>query len=93
MTHPPSLVVHLESPYGEYEAGAAPARDVILMGLGWTTPWWPALAVGWLEQGAPLDEEIVACLEAIGGRKKWPQDLRQRAAALARRWQTRAAPQ
>jgi hypothetical protein len=34
MTHPPSLVVHLESPYSGYEAGAAPARDAMLMGLG-----------------------------------------------------------
>lgn len=56
------------------------------MGLRWQTPFWPDLAVAWLEQGAPLDAEIAGCLDEIASRNKWPQRLRHRAQALHRVW-------
>jgi len=80
--HSQSLVVHLESPFGAYDPKEAPARDVVLMGLRWETPFWPGLAVGWLEQGLPVDTEIAACLQSVVERAKWPQKLRHRAQAL-----------
>lgn len=81
-----SVVIHLESPYREYESKQAPARDVVLVGLKWDTPWWPELAVGWLEQGMPVDAEIAGCLEEIESRTKWPQRFRHLARALRRAW-------
>jgi hypothetical protein len=82
--YPPSLVVNLESSYQAYVPIDAPARDVVLMGLRWQTPSWPELALGWLEQGMPVDPEIATCLEQIASRKEWPQRLRHRAQALLR---------
>jgi len=54
------------------------------MGLRWDTPYWPGLAVGWLEQGVPVDATIAECLEHVVGEAEWPQPLRHRAQALLR---------
>jgi hypothetical protein len=80
----PSLVVHLEVPLATYDNAGAPARDVVILALGWDTPHWPSLAIGWLEQGLPVDAEIAALLRAVTLRQPWPQSLRHRAAALLR---------
>ncbi|SMC29471.1 hypothetical protein SAMN02745857_03859 [Andreprevotia lacus DSM 23236] len=87
--HPPSLVVHLESSLAEYIAVEASAQDVVLAGLRWEAPYWPELAVGWLEQGLPIDVEIASCLESIVERTKWPQPLRHRAQALLTVWRAK----
>jgi hypothetical protein len=80
-----SLVVHLEVPLAAYDNRGVAARDVVILALGWDTPHWPSLAVGWLEQGLPVDAEIAALLRAVTLRGRWPQSLRHRAAALLRR--------
>jgi hypothetical protein len=87
MAHPPSLVTYLEKPYTEC-APNVPVRDVILMALRWPTPtdYWPALAIGWLDQGAPIDQDIMNILSEIVEKKKFSQNVRHRAAALARKW-------
>lgn len=81
-----ALVVRLETPYAVYEPKVAAAREVVIMGLQWDTPSWPDLAVGWLEQGLPVDAEIAECLQLIVERGDWPQRLRHRAERLVRAW-------
>ena len=49
--------------------------------------YWVSLAIAWLEQGAPLDIELVAALDEIAVTKSFSQGIRHRAFALARRWQ------
>ena len=62
-------------------------RDAIDVGLCWPTPYWPELAVRWLEQGAPWDAGVVKLLDAVAYTGQFPQDLRHRAFALARRFE------
>lgn len=75
----------LESPYSSY-SGSMPAREILLGALNWPTDYWPALAVGWLEQGAPIDSEIATRLEAIGQGRQYEQRTRHRSLALSKRW-------
>jgi hypothetical protein len=79
-------IVHLEKQYAEYDNTCTPAREVILAGLLWQTDYWPGLAVAWLEQGAPIDKEIVEALELVSSKEHFPQHLRHRSFAIARRW-------
>jgi hypothetical protein len=81
------LVVHLESPLSAYDSSRGGAREVVLTGLNWQTEYWAALAVGWLEQGAPIDAEIASALHAIVEKKHFSQGLRHRAFAFARRFE------
>lgn len=87
---PRPLVVLLEMPYAEYR-GEVPVKDILLAGLRWETQHWPSLAVEWLEQGAPLDAEIKEALDGVASRKHFPQPLRHKAFAIARRWERRSA--
>lgn len=80
------LVTHLEAPFASRELPEAEIRGAVLMGLTWPTEYWAALAIGWLEQGAPLDAELSAALEAITS-KPFSQRVRHRARALTRQWQ------
>ncbi|MDF9166563.1 hypothetical protein P5X66_20545 [Enterobacter hormaechei] len=81
-----ALVVYLEKPLHEYSAAQVSAKEVVLAGLSWPTDYWPTLAVSWLEQGVPLDAEIVRVLENIAEKKNFPQKLRHKAFALSRQW-------
>lgn len=56
------------------------------MGFHWSAPYWNDLAIGWIEQGLPVDAEIADCLQRIVEKPKWPQRLRHRAQALLRTW-------
>ena len=85
--HPQSVVGHLETPLSAYANTQVAARDVVLTGLNWDTPHWPTLAVAWLEQGLPVDDEIAELLGQVVSRPKWPQALRHRAKALLKSWQ------
>jgi len=80
------LVVLLESPM-EDVGSVELVRDAIDAGLRWSTPYWPELAVGWLEQGAPMNAETMKLLETVAGNGNFPQNLRHRAFALARRFE------
>ncbi|WP_398496163.1 hypothetical protein [Variovorax sp.] len=81
----PRPLIFLEKPCAEYR-GDFPVRTVVVAGLTSTMDYWTALAVGWLEQGFPLDEEIVEMLRNIAQTRHFPQQLRHRSVALARRW-------
>ena len=80
------LVVLLESPLHSVHS-AELVRGAINAGLRWPTPYWPELAVRWLEQGAPLDAEMAKLLDAVVAASHFPQNLRHRAFALACRFE------
>jgi hypothetical protein len=82
------LLVLLESPMQDVRSPAL-VRGAIKAGLRWPTPspYWPELAVRWLEEGAPMDADLVTLLDAVNNTHQFPQVLRQRAFALARRFE------
>ncbi len=85
--NPATLVAVLEQPYNDTGSRADIDRRASLMaGLGWLTNYWIDLALNWIEQGYPLDSEIVEMLEAISSRKELPQKTRHRAFSFAKRW-------
>ena len=83
-----ALVVRLELPLMEYRAEGATARDVLLAGLRWPadTPsgYWQGLAVDWIEQGAPVDAEVIELVKVIATTAAFPQKLRHKAQAIVR---------
>jgi hypothetical protein len=81
-----ALLVFLDAPYASYKPALAPAQDVILAALRWPTHSWADQAISWLNEGAPMDEEIAEALEALTEKKKYPQQLRHKAAEIARKW-------
>lgn len=89
MTHPPQVVVHLEQPLAAFQENDLSVKEVLVMGLSWPTDYWPALAIEWLHQGAPLDDEIAELLMAVSQRRRFPQSLRHSAFAIAKRWYKR----
>ena len=86
-----ALVVHLESPLSAFAPSEGSSRDVVLAGLNWPTEYWAALAVGWLEQGAPVDSEITSALRALAEKKHYSQGVRHRAFAIVRRFEKGAS--
>ncbi|WP_155836940.1 hypothetical protein [Paraburkholderia mimosarum] len=81
----PTIVEPLEHPLAEFSSSIDCAREVVAAGLSWPTPYWCDLAIGWLEQGLPVDDKIVELLGAIAENRSFPQRLRQRAFAIHRR--------
>lgn len=87
------LVIHLETPFASCDLPDSVVREALLVGLTWPTEYWVSLAIAWLEQGAPLDIELVAIPDKITATKSFSQGVRHRAFALARRWQrTQSTP-
>ncbi|MDQ1834080.1 MULTISPECIES: hypothetical protein [Massilia] len=86
-----SLLVRLEVPLAQYRADDATVRDVLLAGLRWPadtpTGYWQSLAVGWIEQGAAIDTEIIEFVKLISTTAVLPQELRHKARAIVRHWQ------
>lgn len=82
------LLVLLESPLKDAKSPEL-VRGAIEAGLRWPTasPYWPDLAVRWLEEGAPMDGDLVKLLDVVNNTKQFPQHLRHRAFALARRFE------
>jgi hypothetical protein len=83
---PRPLVAHLETLYSEY-SGDVPVKEILIAGLGWETQYWPSLAVAWVKQGAAIDNEVRDALDDVAGRSYFPQPLRHKAFALARKWE------
>jgi hypothetical protein len=84
---PCALLINLESSYLEFSDPLTSTREVLLMGLQWPTEYWPRLAISWIEQGAPIDQEVKTALDAVAENKHFPQDLRHKAFTIARRWE------
>ena len=54
---------------------------------------WGGYAVSWIEAGFPVDDEIASALDGMARDKRFPQRVRHRAFAAARRWRrARADP-
>jgi len=79
------LIVLLESPQNDVTSPEL-VREAIKAGLCWPTPYWAELAVRWIEEGASLDSELANLVDAVAVNKHFPQNLRHRAFALARRF-------
>lgn len=82
------LVLFLEHPFTAFDATVALPEDVLLAGLTWPTEHWADLALSWIEQGAPMTDEIARALETIS-EKPFSQRVRHRSFALAVRWRRR----
>lgn len=78
----PSIVKPLERPLVAFSSSIDSAREVVVAGLRWPTPYWCDLAIGWLEQGLAIDDEIDDILREISQNRGFPQSLRHRAFAL-----------
>lgn len=65
-------------------------------GLRWNgADFWPMMAMSWLEDDFPLNDDIADALDALSKRKGVQQTLRHKAFAMARRYeraQTSAGP-
>ena len=81
--HPPSIVTSLETPYPSY-SGTTDASEILLAGLQWPTEYWVGLALGWLEQGAPVSKPILEELQRLGSGNVLSQSVKHRAFALVR---------
>lgn len=90
MAHPPCVVVHLEQPLAAFREDGLSVKDVLVVGLTWPTDYWPALAIEWLRQGAPVDEEIAELLMAVSRRRGFRQSVRYGAFGIAKRWSKRS---
>ena len=88
MENPSRLVALLEQDYQEAkQGGTQDIRATLMAGLCWETHYWIDCALNWIEQGAELDEKIVAQLESISSNKCHPQKTRHKAFKYAKRWQ------
>ena len=91
-TNPVTLLVFLERPHTAYD-GEARIEDVVMAGLTSCMDYWVDLALGWLEQGAPIDSAILRQLEAMDKTlHRSSQRLRHRSAALAQKWRHLSSP-
>jgi pimeloyl-ACP methyl ester carboxylesterase len=69
------------------EAERISLRDLVVFALTGPARWgWGAYAVGWIELGFPIDNDLTAALEQLAQDKRFPQRVRHRAFAAARRW-------
>lgn len=94
--HPPSTLVYLERPWIDATGVDAAVLDAaFLMGLRYPGKYWVGLAVQWAEGGFPMTGEAVDELKRIAASspKRFPQQLRHRAAALLRRVDSGVAAQ
>ena len=83
---PRALVVYLESPYSEQRCDQPTAHEIVLAGLQAPSEYWIGLAVSWLEQGAPVNNEIIQELKSIVNNKYFSQRVRHHSFALVKRW-------
>ena len=78
------LLLHLEKPLQAY-SGIVPVGDVVMAGLDYeTSDYWPGLAIGWLEQGAPVDSNVLQALARVSGINHFSQQIRHRSVAVIR---------
>lgn len=61
-------------------------EETVKAGLNWQTDYWNDCALNWIEQGYPLNNELVAILEEISKNKNKSQRTRHRAFAFSKRW-------
>ena len=80
------LLLFLEQPL-QTCSQETPVDQVVMAGLSYPgSDYWANLAVGWLEQGVPVSEEIQQALRRISQKHHFAQELRHRCLALLRRY-------
>lgn len=84
------LVSKLIKPLSELDASASP-KAVVMAALTWPSQGWFLVALDWLDQGVPIDEEIAESLESIAATKHYLQSTRHRAFSMAKRWRREKA--
>ena len=84
--NPSELVIHLERPMNQLPLDGPSVREIVIAGLAWPTEYWPQLALAWLDEGLPIDEEIADLLLAVSRQCAFSQHLRHQAFVLAMRW-------
>ena len=89
--NPSSLVALLEKEYKwAIDHSDQDLEETVMAGLIWETHYWIDCALDWLDQGYPVNENMIEALERISSDKKKPQKTRHRAFAFAKRWQRNA---
>ena len=69
------------------EAERVSLRQLVVFALTGPMRWgWGGYAVSWIEAGFPIDDEIASALEQVAQDKRFPQRVRHRAFAAAKRW-------
>jgi pimeloyl-ACP methyl ester carboxylesterase len=69
------------------EAQQVSLRGLVVFALAGPVRWtWGGYAASWIEAGFPIDDEIASALEGIAQDKRFPQRVRHRAFAAAKRW-------
>jgi hypothetical protein len=93
LEHPYSAVVvplvdHLVAAgLARAEAERISLRRLVVFALtGPMSRGWGGHAVSWIEAGFPIDREIASALELLAQDKSFPQRVRHRAFAAAKRW-------
>lgn len=100
---PRALLPLLQQPYAEVVSDLrnalrrCPQPDVdpdlvslrcpVALALGCRSPFWVERAMDWVEDGFPLDPELVRELREVGGDRRFSQAARHRAIRLVRKWE------
>lgn len=63
MNRQSELVSQLIKPLSELDISLFAPKRVVLEALRWPTDGWMNIALEWIEQGVPLDEELVNALK------------------------------
>ena len=100
LEHPYSLVVAqlfdrlIAAGLPRTEVERISLRELVVFALGGPLKWgWGENAVSWVEEGFPIDDRIASALERVAQDKRFPQRVRHRAFAAAKRWRrVHAAP-
>lgn len=88
MENPSKLVALLEQDYDvAVSGGTQDIQATILAGLNWQTSYWVSCTLKWLDQGAPINQEIANCLSLISENETYSQSTRHHAAKVLKRWQ------
>jgi len=88
MQKDPTLVTGLERRLVDAQDAGQASRSIVVEGLAayWPSDYWPSLAISWLEDGFPVDDEIAALLNAASSNRGWSQQVRHRAFAVLVKW-------
>ena len=93
LEHPYSAVVTqlvdrlVAAGFARAEAERVSLRQLVIYALTGPMRWaWGGYAVSWIEAGFLIDVEIASALEQVAQDKRFPQRVRHRAFAAAKRW-------
>jgi hypothetical protein len=86
MNRQSELVSKLINPLSELDTSSFAPKQVVLAALTWPTDGWMRIALEWIEQGIPLDEELANALESVSKNKHNAQAIRHKAFAISKRW-------